>query len=184
MINIIFVFVAVACWQLLLAFAQVDQKGFYSSNGRDFEGLPPVVSLPNPSEYADDFYQQNSVPITVPGYGQVIGYRQRLDDAPPDDKRRGSPRERVNVPLLTVIEFLGIPYAEPPTGELRFQAPRKKAAWHRPIDAAKYKPACSQPENLYISYYNLFFDEDCLFLNVFTPNVRDFLLETPKSYLC
>ncbi len=65
-------------------------------------------------------------------------------------------------------EFLGIPFAAPPEGELRFRPPRDPVCWSgvRPADA--YPQACPQidlrtraPEG----------DEDCLHLNVFTPAI-------------
>jgi para-nitrobenzyl esterase len=66
------------------------------------------------------------------------------------------------------VEFLGIPYAEPPVGDLRFRAPvrRKKLRGFR--NATTFGPSCFQfgadaqhvttPES-----------EDCLTLNVFVP---------------
>ncbi|HEY2734588.1 MAG TPA: carboxylesterase family protein, partial [Polyangiales bacterium] len=64
-------------------------------------------------------------------------------------------------------EFLGIPYAEPPLGALRFAPPQPIAAWSSPRSAATFAPACPQPASL-LSDPNQT-DEDCLYLNVFTP---------------
>ncbi|XP_049861708.1 acetylcholinesterase-like, partial [Schistocerca gregaria] len=57
--------------------------------------------------------------------------------------------------------FLGIPYAEPPTGELRFQAPRPAAAWEGVLNATQYGSDCVQSTGT--GY------EDCLYLNVYVP---------------
>ena len=43
--------------------------------------------------------------------------------------------------------FLGIPYAEPPTGFLRWRAPRPKLRWSGVRDARSYGAACMQPGN-------------------------------------
>lgn len=40
--------------------------------------------------------------------------------------------------------FLGIPYAEPPSGELRFQAPRVRAPWDGVLDATRFSPSPPQ----------------------------------------
>ncbi|XP_049937714.1 acetylcholinesterase-like [Schistocerca serialis cubense] len=58
--------------------------------------------------------------------------------------------------------FRGVPYAEPPLGELRFQAPRPAASWNGRRDALQQAPACPQITGRVTS-------EDCLYLNVFVP---------------
>ncbi|XP_045188494.2 liver carboxylesterase 1F-like [Mercenaria mercenaria] len=74
-----------------------------------------------------------------------------------------------------VRRFLGIPYAEPPTGSRRFKKPAKKAAHTGVLDATARGAACHQLEihmggkrndKLHVN-----FSEDCLFLNIFTPDV-------------
>lgn len=44
--------------------------------------------------------------------------------------------------------FLGIPYAEPPLGNLRFSKPVKKARFSVPFRANQYGPACPQKPEL------------------------------------
>ncbi|MDG2303970.1 MAG: carboxylesterase family protein [Candidatus Binatia bacterium] len=41
--------------------------------------------------------------------------------------------------------FLGIPYAEPPVGNLRFKPPVPTAPWTGTFNAASFGPACPQP---------------------------------------
>ncbi|XP_049850038.1 esterase FE4-like [Schistocerca gregaria] len=60
----------------------------------------------------------------------------------------------------TMYSFRGIPYAEPPVGDLRFQPPVRKAAWTGVRDALEFGSACTQ---------GIFGSEDCLYLNVYTP---------------
>lgn len=62
--------------------------------------------------------------------------------------------------------FLGIPFAAPPTGNLRWHAPAPVSAWEGVRDATKLGPACPAQ----ISGDGLRSEaEDCLYLNVYTP---------------
>jgi para-nitrobenzyl esterase len=63
-------------------------------------------------------------------------------------------------------EFLGIPYAAPPVGALRWQPPRPPAPWHGVRPATSYAPHCPQPSSPFGAGSR---SEDCLYLNVFTP---------------
>ena len=62
-----------------------------------------------------------------------------------------------------VTSFLGIPYAAPPIGALRWRAPRPVAPWSGVLAADKFGPACMQLEDVPKS-------EDCLTLNVWRPS--------------
>ena len=63
--------------------------------------------------------------------------------------------------------FLGIPYAAPPLGPLRFAPPAAHARWSQPLVAKKLQPTCPQGISPFTS--NLDQSEDCLTLNVWTP---------------
>jgi para-nitrobenzyl esterase len=65
-----------------------------------------------------------------------------------------------------VDEFLGIPYAAPPVGALRWQPPQPPASWSGVRDATKFAPHCPQVAS---PFGQASTSEDCLFLNVFTP---------------
>jgi para-nitrobenzyl esterase len=69
-----------------------------------------------------------------------------------------------------VRSFLGLPYAAPPVGQLRWKAPEPPAAWKGARDATKFGARCAQWQ-IWSDY--LFLDsgpsEDCLYLNVYTP---------------
>jgi para-nitrobenzyl esterase len=68
-------------------------------------------------------------------------------------------------------EFLGIPYAQPPVGDLRWRAPEPAQPWTGVRDAGKFGAACSQPllDGAWNRYDVDHSQEDCLFLNVITP---------------
>jgi len=63
-------------------------------------------------------------------------------------------------------EFLGIPYAAPPVGALRWRPPRPAAPWHGTRAATAYAPHCPQPSG---AFGRASTSEDCLYLNVFAP---------------
>lgn len=64
-------------------------------------------------------------------------------------------------------EFKGIPYAAPPTGELRWAMPQPARAWSGILDATKYKSACPQAARYGIPEASE--EEDCLYANVTAP---------------
>ncbi len=67
-------------------------------------------------------------------------------------------------------QFLGIPYATPPIGPLRWQPPKPHAAWTQPLQAAAFGQTCAQITELGVFAGPVSVSEDCLFLNVFTPS--------------
>ena len=75
-----------------------------------------------------------------------------------------------------VPAYLGIPYAAPPFGELRMQPPAPPASWDGVRDATAYGPTV--PKGEYPPQYRPFLPEpviageDCLNLNVWTPDPR------------
>ncbi|XP_075981625.1 uncharacterized protein LOC142980177 [Anticarsia gemmatalis] len=67
--------------------------------------------------------------------------------------------------------FMGIPFAEPPVGELRFLPPKPIEPWEGILSATKEKPACVQFNNNIKKKQPLgqYGSEDCLYLDIFTP---------------
>ncbi|GFG30806.1 hypothetical protein Cfor_10869 [Coptotermes formosanus] len=67
--------------------------------------------------------------------------------------------------------FLGIPYATPPVGPLRFKAPWPVQPWRKTLNATQDGPMCVQKNYLDI-HPQVQGQEDCLYLNVYTPYLR------------
>jgi para-nitrobenzyl esterase len=72
--------------------------------------------------------------------------------------------------------FLGVPYAEPPVGALRWRAPVAVKAWSGVRNATEFGASCYQgwPARQFGPYTAEFVDtprhaEDCLFLNIWAP---------------
>ncbi|WGX94792.1 carboxylesterase/lipase family protein [Nocardioides sp. L-11A] len=74
-----------------------------------------------------------------------------------------------------VRAFRGIPYAEPPTGSLRFAAPVPRAAWTGVLDAGDFGPAPVQDTILAArpSLWNPGDGHDCLTVNLWRPDTED-----------
>lgn len=116
-----------------------------------------------------------SPPVVSTRYGKLRGLRTPLPGGV----------------LNPVEQFLGVPYAAPPTGERRFQPPEPPSSWPGVRDATRFAPVCPQhlderallrdmlpvwfTANLdTLAAYVQDQSEDCLFLNVYVPaDTRD-----------
>lgn len=78
-----------------------------------------------------------------------------------------------------VAVFLGVPFAKPPLGSLRFAPPQPAEPWSFVKNTTSYPPMCSQDavggqvlSELFTNRKEnipLQFSEDCLYLNIYTP---------------
>lgn len=71
-----------------------------------------------------------------------------------------------------VTQYLGIPYAKPPVGALRWMPPEAVTKWTNVRKADKFGPTCAQITTLGPFAGPPNDNEDCLYLNVFTPDVK------------
>jgi para-nitrobenzyl esterase len=70
-----------------------------------------------------------------------------------------------------VRSFKGIPFAQPPVGELRWREPQPPADWTGARNADRFGPRCMQRTGPMADYWfrSNGMSEDCLYLNVWTP---------------
>jgi para-nitrobenzyl esterase len=69
-----------------------------------------------------------------------------------------------------VNAFLGLPYAAPPVGDLRWKAPEPAAKWKGTRDATKFAAHCAQNHVFDdMVFQDSGSSEDCLYLNVYAP---------------
>ena len=84
-----------------------------------------------------------------------------------------------SAPFKSVSKFLGVPFAAPPTEELRLKPPQPPHYWKPDVhQAKKHGNICWQDTSFMFEFlYNPFkknysISEDCLYLDIYTPNVR------------
>jgi len=71
-----------------------------------------------------------------------------------------------------VYEFLGVPFATPPTDSLRWRPPLPPQTWTSPLAVQNFAPKCPQKASTQMdTTYTIEGDEDCLYLNVWTPDL-------------
>ncbi|XP_051661775.1 fatty acyl-CoA hydrolase precursor, medium chain-like [Manacus candei] len=128
--------------------------------GRDAALLAWIVTLGLTALGATG--QKAEQPEVETKYGRVRGFQFKVDTA----------ERSVNV-------FLGLPFAKPPLGSLRFSEPQPPEPWKGVRDATSYPPMCVQ-DPILGQYFSdmitnrkekvpLQVSEDCLYLNVYTP---------------
>uniref|UniRef100_A0A8C5PL10 Carboxylic ester hydrolase n=1 Tax=Leptobrachium leishanense TaxID=445787 RepID=A0A8C5PL10_9ANUR len=128
--------------------------------------MHPVV-MDMPGQIMAFFYKstgdETSRPLLTTKYGTLQGKTKAV---------RGADR--------AVHVFLGIPFAKPPVGELRFASPQPPEPWTSIRNASEHPPMCIQSSKLLEDrtdalkgkFISLRLSEDCLMLNIYTPADR------------
>lgn len=113
---------------------------------------------------------QAQYPVVGTNYGKIRGLRTPLP----------------NEILGPVEQYLGVPYASPPTGERRFQPPEPPSSWTGVRNATQFAAVCPQhldDRSLLHDMLPVWFtanldtlmtyvqdqSEDCLYLNIYVP---------------
>lgn len=109
--------------------------------------------------------------VLLAAAGMTMATGSLAADAPVVETANGKLRGATGAEVST---FIGIPYAAPPVGVLRYRSPRPAAPWTGVRDATK--PGAAPIQTLRGAAAWLYEgadpqSEDCLFLNVWTPSV-------------
>ncbi len=81
-----------------------------------------------------------------------------------------------SAPFKSVNKFLGVPFAAPPIRELRLKPPKPQIEWKPNVRQAKEHGNICIQNKVYDFYFksyvqNFTYSEDCLYLDVYSPNV-------------
>ncbi|XP_059507770.1 fatty acyl-CoA hydrolase precursor, medium chain isoform X1 [Stegostoma tigrinum] len=81
---------------------------------------------------------------------------------------RGEQQEVEGTPRA-VFGYIGIPFAAPPVGPLRFAPPKKPQPWTGILNVTSHPPMCLQKLRKRLEPFPVPASEDCLYLSVYTP---------------
>ena len=115
---------------------------------------------------SDELTVTDNPRVEIPDLGAVFGetYHYVRDEYPTIDTH--------------IDIFRGIPFAKPPVGELRFAKPVAAEPFEEDYNATYYRSACNQLG----SEGSNPGEEDCLHLNIWTPNPRVCFILSKHKY--
>jgi para-nitrobenzyl esterase len=105
--------------------------------------------------------------LAASGGARVGAVSARADRGPIVVTREGVVR---GAAVAGGLAFRGLPFAAPPTGDLRWRPPQPPSPWRGIRDATAFAPSCLQKPNLFQPPGPQ--SEDCLYLNVTTPTLQ------------
>lgn len=106
----------------------------------------------------------------------IIGAMGLFTIAPSAAQAKDGPKVQISAGPIQgffthdVAEFLGVPYAAPPVGGLRWRPPQPATKWDETLLTVNFGDTCVQNQAGKFAHPSI--TEDCLYLNVFTP--RDY----------
>lgn len=105
--------------------------------------------------------------LSAPALALVLPGTRRADSGPPTVTVKNGTISGVHSSTYNQDFFLGVPYAQPPVGELRFRIPQSlNSSYSSTLEATQYAPECVGYGGDQIGYP---VSEDCLVLNVVRP---------------
>ena len=116
--------------------------------------------------------------LFVAGLGTLVSsnlpHAQAQEASPPAVRTTIDAGTLVGTVQGQVRRYLGVPFAKPPVGELRWAPPQPPEPWAGERDATKYRLPCHQvtnPDGVTLNGGGVSGPsaEDCLYLNVYTP---------------
>ncbi|WP_085026347.1 carboxylesterase/lipase family protein [Ensifer aridi] len=128
---------------------------FVSQLTRAITAAPLALLLSIPAAAAQTSYELNQAGLDSTVHAPIPGDPIKISSGFVSGK----------ILLSGVKAYLGIPYARPPIGELRWADPQPAEAWEGVLNADRFGAACAQPASGSIRPIS----EDCLFLNVWLP---------------
>lgn len=101
--------------------------------------------------------EEGEVPVVKTSTGKISGIREKTTEG------------------KVFFSYYSIPYAKPPVGDLRFKDPQMISGWGGVRDGSSQPPMCPQLPTmaLMIGQGGMEGEEDCLYLNIFTPKPKD-----------
>nr|XP_027226599.1 liver carboxylesterase 2-like [Penaeus vannamei] len=120
---------------------------------------------------------QNGDPVRPRGFGSAVSRCQRAPVVSLPDGRVSGVNER-SAKGRDFFAYYGIPYAKPPLDKLKLKDPVRADKWVGTRDGSKMPPPCVQVPvdhvllGLPITLDDIVGEEDCLYLNVFTPKKK------------
>jgi para-nitrobenzyl esterase len=166
---------AVACDDEGDPLTQVDAAPVSPSDAALPDGIPPDAGTGAPADSGWD--GPNTDSGQIPGVPLTPDAGEEPPLPPPECEENASGADDclacTHQGLLAgkttgaSCEYLGVPYAKPPVGPLRFAAPEPAPPWQGVREATAFGAACIQGMDLSGSDVK---SEDCLFLNVWTPS--------------
>ncbi|OWZ67867.1 hypothetical protein AYX15_01223 [Cryptococcus neoformans] len=148
----------------------VAQSPSIAALSADNSASPAVPSAVQSSK--NSVASASNTPSTSDGHETILSRNNVEQAAPPSvtiypDTSDGKPITVMGTRMPDAHQdvYLGIPFAKPPVGDLRFRPPQSHIYNSSTFQATTPPPACMQDN----STNNLTISEDCLYLNIYAP---------------